>query len=92
MPRLVAGHVLGGEKRIVDALQVLGRDAGAGIGDDGLNVAVDQRSDAQTPAAGHGIFGVQQQVEKDLLQFAGVAVDGRQLVGQIEIDAESARS
>ena len=51
-----------------------------------FDVAVDERSDAQAPAAGHGFFGVQQQVEKDLLQFAGIAVDGRQLVGQIEID------
>ncbi len=43
-------------------------------------------------AAGHGVFGVEQQVEKDLLQLAGVAVDGRQLLGQVEIDVESARS
>src|ERR1039458_1332574 len=82
----VAGHVFGGEKGIVDALQVLGRDARAGIGDDGLNVAVDQDSDRQAPAAGHRVLGVQQQVEKDLLQFARIAVDRRQPVGQIEID------
>ena len=71
---------------------MLGRDAGAGVGDDRLDVAVDQRGDAQAPAAGHGLLGVQQQVEEDLLQFAGIAVDGRQLVGQVEIDDESARS
>ena len=29
---LVAGNVLGGEEGIVDALEVLGRNAGAGIG------------------------------------------------------------
>ena len=29
----VAGRGFGGEERIVDALEVLGRDAGAGVGD-----------------------------------------------------------
>ena len=52
----------------------------------GFDVAVDQSGDAQAPAAGHGVLGVQQQVEEDLLQLAGVAVDGRKLVGKIEID------
>ena len=58
----------------------------------GFDVAVDQRGDAQAAAAGHGFLGVQQQIEKDLLQLAGVAVDGGQLLGQIEIDDRSARS
>ena len=31
-------------------------------------------------------LALRQQVEEDLLQFAGVAVDGRKLVGKIEID------
>jgi hypothetical protein len=30
---------------------------------------------AQGAAAGHGVFGVEEQVEKDLLQLAGIAVD-----------------
>ncbi len=67
---------------------MLGRDAGAGVGDQGFDVAVDQRGDAQAPAAGHGVLGVQQQIEEDLLQLAGVAVDGGQLVGKIEIDQD----
>ena len=33
---LVARLCLGGEEGIVDALQMLGRDAGAGVGDDEL--------------------------------------------------------
>ncbi len=72
------GRGLGGEERIVDALQMLGRDARAGVGDHGFDVAVDQRGHAQPAAARHGFLGVQQQVEKDLLQLAGVAVNGRQ--------------
>src|SRR5580700_3228091 len=35
---LVARDVLGGEEGIVDALEVLGRDAGAGIGNHSLHV------------------------------------------------------
>ena len=83
-----SGSGLGGEEGIVDALQVLGRDAGAGVGDQSLDMAVDQRGDAQAAAAGHGFLGVEQQVEKDLLQLAGIAVDGRQIVGQVEIDID----
>src|SRR5580700_45739 len=49
-------------------------------------MTVDKRRDAQTPAARHGVLGVQQQVEEDLLQFPGVAVDGGKLASQIEID------
>ena len=86
MPRLSPGTGLGGEEGIVDALEMLGSDAGAGVGDEGFDMAVDQSSDAQASAAGHGVFGVQQQVEEDLLQLAGIAVDGRKLAGKIEID------
>ena len=74
--------VLGGEEGIVDALEMLGRNAGAGVGNHRLHVAIDERGHAQAAAAGHGVFGVEQQVEKDLLQLAGVAVDGRKLLGR----------
>ena len=67
-------------------LRCSGRNAGAGVGNDGLHVAVEQRGHAHAPAAGHGFFGVEKQVQEDLLQFAGVAVDGRQFPGKIEID------
>src|ERR1035441_1496375 len=80
------GHCFGGEERIVDALEILGSDAGAGVGDQRLDVPVGQRGHAQTAAAGHGFLGVQQEVEKDLLQLAGVAVNGGELLGQVEID------
>src|ERR1039458_5096861 len=60
------GHVLGGKKRIVDALQVLGSDPAARIVDQRGHVVVlpvEQRGHAQATAAGHGFLGVQQQVE-----------------------------
>src|SRR5579871_496559 len=40
------GHVLGGEKRIVDALQMLRCDARAGVSHDCFDVAVGKRGDA----------------------------------------------
>src|ERR1035438_5929877 len=83
------GHILGGKKRIIDSFEVLGRDAASGVvhqrGHE-VVATVGQRGYAQAAAAGHGLLGVQQQVEKYLLQLAGVAVDGRQLLGQLEID------
>ena len=82
------GCGLGGEKRIVDALQMLGRDARAGVCHHRLDMAIDCRGHAQTPTFRHGLLGVQQQVEEDLLQFAGVAVDGRQLVNEVELDVD----
>ena len=85
-PLAWSGRGLGGEERIVDALEMFGRDAGAGVGDHGFDMAVDQRGDAQAAAAGHGFFGVEQEVEKDLLQLAGIAVNGGQIVYQLEVD------
>ena len=35
--------------------------------------------DAQRAAGRHGVLGVQEQIEKDLLQFAGVAQNRRQI-------------
>src|SRR4051794_21194093 len=84
VPRLGSG--LGGEEWIVDALQVLGSDAGAGIADQRFDMSVDQRGHPQAAAAGHGFLGVQKEIEKDLLQLSGVAVNGRKLGCQIEVD------
>ncbi len=82
------GHGFGGEERIVDALEVLGRDARAGVVHNRFDVPVGERGYAEAAAAGHGILGVQQQVEKHLLQLAWVAVDGGQILVQFEIDED----
>ena len=60
-------------------LQMFRRDAGAGVGDHRFDVAIDQRGNAQASAAGHRFLGIQKQIQKHLLQFAGVAVNRRQV-------------
>jgi hypothetical protein len=73
------GRGFGSKEWIVNALEVLGGDAGAGVGDDGFDVAVGHGGDAQFASLRHGVLGVEQQIEEDLLQLAGIAVDARQL-------------
>ena len=75
------GRGFGGEEGIVNALEMLGRDAGAGIGDKGLDVSVDKCGNAQAAASGHGFLGVEQEIEKDLLELSGIAMDGGQFAG-----------
>src|ERR1700681_2824100 len=71
-------RALGGEERIVNPLQVLGRntlpvvtyiDARKPLGVPGL--------DREPAALFHGVASIQEQVEEDLLQFSSVALDGR---------------
>src|SRR5487761_1350355 len=69
----------GGEERIVDAAQIFCRDAGPGIADDHLDLSVVDGFNAQYATLGHGVFGVQKQVQKYLLQFSHVAQDVWQL-------------
>ena len=70
---------------------MLGRDAGARVRDQRGDVAVlpagrvELGGDPQAATAGHGFLGVEQQIQKDLLQFAGVAVDGGQFLGEFQI-------
>ena len=47
---LAKQHVFGGEKRIVDALEMFRRNARAGIGNNCFNVAINQRGNAQSSA------------------------------------------
>src|SRR5208282_3243128 len=59
---------LGGEERIVNAVNVLLRDSRARIRHYHADSVSVGGSDAQRPAAGHGILGIQEQVQKHLLQ------------------------
>ena len=45
---------------------------------------VRERGDAEVSAARHGLFGIQQQVKKYLLQLARIAVNHRQPFGKIQ--------
>ena len=73
---------LGGEERIVDALNVLLRDAGAGVGNDHADAFAVGSGNAQRSAIRHGVLGVQEQVQKHLLQPPGIAADQRQVLRQ----------
>src|SRR5271170_4263929 len=78
------GRGLGGEEGIVNAFEMLGCNACAGVGHDCLNMSVDECGHTERSAFRHGLLGVQQEIEKHLLQLAGVAVDGGQLLGEIK--------
>src|ERR1017187_397798 len=67
---------LGGEERVVDAVQMLGGDACSAVGHFDMRVrAFLPGADLDRPAGAHGVARVEDQVEKHLLQLAGVAVD-----------------
>ncbi len=75
----LAHRRLGGEERVVNALHMFGGDARAGVGDVDRDQAVGLSGHAQGTARRHRVLRVEKQVKKDLLQFAGVAQDGRQI-------------
>src|SRR6266851_7177581 len=77
-----AGRGLGGKERIVDALDVLGSDARSRVGYAHANALAVQSGHAQPAAAGHGVFGVQEQVQEHLLQSPRVPLNGRQPGGE----------
>src|ERR1700743_492197 len=83
-----SGDGFGGEERIVDTLEMVWRDAGAGVGDDCFYVTIDERGDAQASAAGHGVTRVEKQVQENLLELTGVALDFGELIGEFEIDID----
>src|SRR5208283_1835682 len=72
-------RTLGGEEGIVDAAEMLGRDAVAGIRYVDLDgAAFPPRANFQSASARHGVAGVEEEIQEDLLELARVAVDGRQ--------------
>src|ERR1051326_1168600 len=71
--------VLGGEEGIVNLVDVFRLNACAAVTDIYLHVVTIGRADAQRAApGGHGVFGVEGQVQEHLLEFAGIAMDERQ--------------
>jgi len=70
---------LGGEERIVDARQVFRLDSLPAVGHvDTRKTFLAPGVDGQRAALLHGVAGVQEKIQKNLLQFAGVAFYGRQ--------------
>src|SRR5215831_10422367 len=76
---------LGGEERIVDALNVFLRDAGAGIRNPDTHGITVLSCYIEQTASWHGVFGVQEQVQEDLLQAPCVSLDGRQVSAEIAL-------
>src|ERR1044071_4687932 len=71
--------VLGGEEGIVNLVDMFRRNARAAVTDIYLHAVTIGRADVQRAAlARHGIFGIEEQVQEHLLQFAGIAMDERQ--------------
>src|SRR5437763_14461537 len=75
----IARRRLGSEEWIIDASEIFARNAAAGIAHVYGHAGAIAGFDLQGPAAMHGVLGVQEQVQEDLLQLAGVAVYGGQL-------------
>src|ERR1700684_272717 len=67
-----------GEERIVDALDIFRRDAGTVFGYRHPHPVAIKGRHAQSTAARHGIFGVEEEVEKNLLQPSRVSLNGRE--------------
>src|SRR5215831_3873533 len=63
------GCRLGGEERIVNALNVLRRDAGTGVRNPHAHHLAVAGGNAQSPAARHRVLGVEEQIQKHLLQY-----------------------
>src|SRR5205807_3335307 len=70
---------LGGEEGIVNALDVLLCDSAAGIRNHYAHAIAVRSSDVQGSAIGHCVFGIQEQVQEDLLQAPGVALNHRKV-------------
>jgi len=88
------GVGLGGKERIVDAMEMLALDAIAGVlnGDKDVFPSVfccDPQGGVR--CAVHGIFGVQHEVQNDLLQLALVPVDQGKRGIEVRLDANLSR-
>src|SRR5271157_2875799 len=83
------GLVLGCEKWIVDAVNMFLRDTRARVGNDDLHVVAVIGADHQRATRWHGVFRVEKQVQKHLLQLARVAVDGWQPRLQVRLHLDA---
>src|ERR1700677_4202807 len=79
-PLALANRRLGGKERVVDALYVFERDARAGVGDIDRHMPVRLGGHPQRSTGRHRVLGIQKQVEKDLLQLAGVTQNRWQVI------------
>src|SRR5207248_7061013 len=71
-------HGLGSKERIVNTVDVFLRDSASGIADCNCDSHPVASHNAQCSPLRHGVLCIQEQVQKHLLQFAGISHDGRQ--------------
>src|SRR6185437_8108620 len=73
----VGRSILGGEEGVVDALHMLRSDSRAGIRNEDADAAIHLGCHAERAAGGHGVLGIDEEVQEDLLQFVRIAYDAR---------------
>src|ERR1022692_3571951 len=78
----LGGGCFGGEEWIIDALNVFLSNAGAGVGDAHADEFAIHRGYVQHSTAHHGVLGIEEQIEKHLLQTSRVALDQRKPIVQ----------
>src|ERR1700756_412177 len=84
------GHIFSGEKWIVDTVDMFLRYTRAGIRHGNAHALSVGGADAQNSSIRHGVFRIQKQVEKHLLQAPGIALNVRQLIGQVILHCDLA--
>src|SRR5207245_10184519 len=74
----------GGEEGVEDAREIFALDAEARVGDFDFDVAVIRGAAHFEHAAGrHGVLGIQEEVQEDLLQAIGRSQNAGQIVSEI---------
>ena len=71
---------LGCKERIVDALNVFLRDSGTGVGDADADGFAVRRAHAERAAFRHGVFGVQKEIQENLLETTRITLDRGQVL------------
>src|ERR1035441_5285605 len=79
------GGRLGREEGIVYALDMFGCDARSGVGHSYADHVAIGGGHVQRAASRHGVLGVEEQVEEDLLQSSGISLDGGNSCGQLRV-------
>src|SRR5665213_507072 len=87
------GGALGGEEGVVDAAEGFGGHAGTVVGDadfDDAGAVLGGEGDAAGAAVLHGVLGVHQEVDENLLELAEIALNGREIGFEVECDFDAA--
>src|SRR5581483_11173498 len=84
----LAGSCLGGEKGIVNPVDMFLRDPAASIGDNDADAIAVGGRDSQSAPRRHRVSRIHEQVQENLLQAPGVAGDERKMLAQFVLYAD----